>query len=447
MTRNTRPLTRPTVRYVVLGLLTGVGLGLLVLLGIVLLAWPRTPAPVPPSLPTHVPSPVPTATALPVFPSPTPPPAAAPAPSAPLTYTVREGDTLWDIALRFNTTVQALQAANGLSGDLIYPGQVLVVPSAAGPLPTSVVSPPTPPSWRPSILEGDLEVAYPAVLPAGRFTLHYQPGTEADRQIRDVEEMVTRALGHIESLLGVRLSGTFDVYVAGSLFAPPDQALRGRSFSARRQLFVLYDGTGNPADRQYIVTHELTHLVAWNTLGRPSSALLSEGLAVYSGMTHIAGSAHLPPEAFCTAYDQAGQLPRVSATLRFEGHIHDLPNYYAAGCFVRYLAETYGTEKLKALYPSGDYAGLYGRSLAELEREWVAYLRANPYPLPFPSGDLVRATTEVDRAYEGLFTRFSGTPEEFARYRRVDAARIALLEGRLHDVWACLDPLAVCPIP
>ncbi len=32
-------------------------------------------------------------------------------------------------------------------------------------------------------------------------------------------------------------------------------------------------------------------------------------------------------------------------------------------------------------------------------------------------------------------------------YRRVDTARIALLEGRLHDTWACLDPSATCAFP
>ena len=42
------------------------------------------------------------------------------------TYTVVAGDTLWDIAERFRTTVGALIATNGLSRDsVLQPGQVL----------------------------------------------------------------------------------------------------------------------------------------------------------------------------------------------------------------------------------------------------------------------------------------------------------------------------------
>jgi LysM repeat protein len=78
-------------------------------------------------------SPAPTATA-PATPAPAP---AAPAPSttaasAPTTtHVVEVGDNLWSLARRYDTTVAALMAANGLTDESLRPGATLRVPSAA----------------------------------------------------------------------------------------------------------------------------------------------------------------------------------------------------------------------------------------------------------------------------------------------------------------------------
>jgi LysM repeat protein len=43
-------------------------------------------------------------------------------------YTVRRGDTLWSIATRHGTTIAAIRKANGLASNVIYTGQRIVVP-------------------------------------------------------------------------------------------------------------------------------------------------------------------------------------------------------------------------------------------------------------------------------------------------------------------------------
>lgn len=46
-----------------------------------------------------------------------------------ISYTVVAGDTLYSIAARFNTTVNDIMAVNGLTSHIIYPGQVLLIPT------------------------------------------------------------------------------------------------------------------------------------------------------------------------------------------------------------------------------------------------------------------------------------------------------------------------------
>ena len=55
-------------------------------------------------------------------------PAAGATPS--FSYTVQPGDTLWLLSRRFNTTVDAIKALNGLTSDLLSIGQVLQIPES-----------------------------------------------------------------------------------------------------------------------------------------------------------------------------------------------------------------------------------------------------------------------------------------------------------------------------
>ncbi|MEN3003958.1 LysM peptidoglycan-binding domain-containing protein [Dehalobacterium formicoaceticum] len=80
-------------------------------------------------------------------PSPTPAPTPTPTPRPPRTYIVQPGDTLYAIALRFGTTVDAIVNLNNIEDpDMIAPGQRLRIPQ---PTPTPSPTPTPTPTPRP----------------------------------------------------------------------------------------------------------------------------------------------------------------------------------------------------------------------------------------------------------------------------------------------------------
>jgi peptidoglycan endopeptidase LytE len=76
-------------------------------------------------------------------------PAASPSPAAPASssnYTIQRGDTLSKIASLFGTTVSALKQLNGLSSDLIYAGDSLKVSGTASATPAATAPAPAAPA-------------------------------------------------------------------------------------------------------------------------------------------------------------------------------------------------------------------------------------------------------------------------------------------------------------
>jgi hypothetical protein len=70
----------------------------------------------------HKPCPIPT-------PSPTPVPTPVPTQQV---YVVKKGDSVYKIAKRFGTTMEAIISANNLRNpNLIYPGQILLIPTVS----------------------------------------------------------------------------------------------------------------------------------------------------------------------------------------------------------------------------------------------------------------------------------------------------------------------------
>jgi len=367
---------------------------------------------------THTPIPTSTSTAIPVL------------------YTVKSGDTLGQIARLYRISIEDILKSNPSLArpDFLVVGQKLVIPTA-GTTGTPTGSATTTTLVPHSIFRGNLESNYPLQLSGARLTLHYQKNSFTERSNPSaISNDAGRALSLIERTLGVTYTGTLDVYIAGSLFIAPDQALRGQAFSPQRRFFVLFDGSGTPEERQYMLTHEMTHVVAWQTYGAPASVLLSEGLATFAGQPYLDEGGFINHKDFCRALYRAKRLPAVSViennAQEFLGHIRSMPNYMTAACFVGYLIELKGTGTFARVYKTSDYQSVYGAPLKQLQATFENSIDSNASSLPFDPARLVTIYAQIQDGYAKLFV--NPNPDESA-YRLLDRARIAVLTSKFNE--------------
>lgn len=111
--------------------------------------------------------------------------------------------------------------------------------------------------------------------------------------------------------------------------------------------------------------------------------------------------------------------PDMRKLMGAEGFYQSAPSraYTVAGSFLRFLADTYGPEKVRALYAHADFQKAYGRPLDDLVTEWERYVDA----LPLDEGAISRAFLRFRTG--ALFTR--ACAREVARIQKTAQEALA----------------------
>lgn len=392
----------------------------------------------------------------------TPTVTAVPTPAA-ISHTVQTGETLSSIAGQYSVTLADIIAANNLANpDTINAGQVLSIPvnqPASQPIAEPTTQPSNPPTsqptipptpqtlsspWPPSQSGDGAAENYPLsmIVPSGQITLHYQPGTYPDQHIESLSQTIDDIWADVQTRLGEPLPRAINVYLAGTLFAV-NPLLQGLTESLKYRSFILVNGAFHPGEEQYIIAHELTHIASTHGLGATNNLMLHEGLAVYLPQAYLTEQAgYLPHTEICAALVGTPEF-RTAVRMQdfsyspsgFGGHIRNYFNYNLAGCFVTYLIETYGLEKLDWVYESGDYEGVYGRSLAQLDQEWQVWLTA--VPLTVDPQQLIATMNQVITAYVAYGeASIGGVHANWDAYLRLNRARMYANQGRFAEAEA-----------
>jgi hypothetical protein len=174
-------------------------------------------------------------------------------------------------------------------------------------------------------------------------------------------------------------------------FEPPQRgpcAIRGITLSNQRTIRLFYAPGSDPARVAGILAHELFHQLQHDYYGerdhRKADVILLEGMAVWGTAAYFqtADGEPLYRARVREALARDELLP-LTTDLQADCRTATRSSIYNQwASFVEYLERTYGRAKLDEAYrsstgrPAGSsaYQRIYGKSLAELERDWLVWL-------------------------------------------------------------------------
>lgn len=220
------------------------------------------------------------------------------------------------------------------------------------------------------------------------FWIHYEVGSFAEKKLPLLTKLHAVAMPGLLELIGEpayhRKIHIFAVENPARMKALVGQDGNGQAFPKHHAILCVFSGKTKAGG-----AHELMHVISNNRWGTTpfffqDRIWLDEGLACYA--EDKAYAEHEPWRSdmhMRTKHLRASQrlVPLERLTAGFTNWV-SLPtdiSYPQAGSFVRFLYERHGRDKLKTLWQAvrPEWHEVYGKSLAELEAEWLSAIERN----------------------------------------------------------------------
>jgi tetratricopeptide (TPR) repeat protein len=208
------------------------------------------------------------------------------------------------------------------------------------------------------------------------FKIYYEKGSRVEREIDLIADDHEFRYAQLVEYFKIQPARKIKAYIYTS--RAQKKRLMGASGTSVEDPFapgyhINYEEFPHP-----VMKHELAHALTadWHPILKVSLKLaLHEGIAVAADWDEGQLTAH----QWSRAMRELGVAPSIQRImgLGFWGQSSSR-SYTLAGSFVRFLVDTYGIEKLKRVFPTGNFQKVYGKPLSELSGEWEAFLETVP---------------------------------------------------------------------
>ncbi len=214
------------------------------------------------------------------------------------------------------------------------------------------------------------------------------PGGLTTAEIVALSGSVEQAIASGSTMMELNLSGRIALR-----FEPAQTgicAIRGLTLSGERTIRMFYNPGSNLRNIEAILAHEFIHQLQHDYYGVPyhlrSDNILLEGQATWaSGPYFLNEDGEHSYHDDVRAAHQEGTLLPLTTDLFGDCRTTTRNTIYEQwASFTEYLLVTYGRDRFDQVYRTGngraagssDYAAVFGKSLAELEADWQAWVAA-----------------------------------------------------------------------